>query len=96
MSAPMVSARGLTKVYPAHDGTEKRAVDGIDFDCEAGEIFGLLGLNGAGKTTTQRMLSTALTPTAGVATIVILAPSARTSVSSRGRPASTTGSPRSR
>jgi len=65
----MVSARGLTKVYPAHDGSEKRAVDEIDFDCEAGQIFGLLGLNGAGKTTTQRMLSTALTPTAGVATI---------------------------
>lgn len=69
MSEPMVSARGLTKVYPAHDGSEKRAVDDIDFDCEAGEIFGLLGLNGAGKTTTQRMLSTALTPTAGVASI---------------------------
>ena len=69
MSEPMVSARGLTKVYPAHDGSEKRAVDCIDFDCEAGQIFGLLGLNGAGKTTTQRMLSTALTPTAGVASI---------------------------
>jgi len=69
MSQPMVTARGLTKIYPAHDGTEKRAVDDIDFDCEAGQIFGLLGLNGAGKTTTQRMLSTALTPTAGQATI---------------------------
>jgi sodium transport system ATP-binding protein len=69
MTEPMVTARGLTKVYPAHDGSEKRAVDGIDFDCAAGEIFGLLGLNGAGKTTTQRMLSTALTPTAGVASI---------------------------
>jgi len=69
MSEPMVSARGLTKVYPAHDGSEKRAVDCIDFDCEAGQIFGLLGLNGAGKTTTQRMLSTALTPTDGVASI---------------------------
>lgn len=69
MSEPMVQARGLTKIYPGHDGSEKRAVDGIDFDCEAGQIFGLLGLNGAGKTTTQRMLSTALTPTAGRASV---------------------------
>ncbi len=69
MNEPMVSARGLTKIYPGHDGSDKRAVDNIDFDCEAGQIFGLLGLNGAGKTTTQRMLSTALTPTAGWARI---------------------------
>lgn len=66
---PMVTVRGLTKIYPGHDGVDKRAVDGIDFDCEAGQIFGLLGLNGAGKTTTQRMLSTALTPTSGYARI---------------------------
>lgn len=69
MNTPMVSARGLTKVYPGHDGSGKRAVDDVDFDCEPGQIFGLLGLNGAGKTTTQRMLSTALTPTAGTAMV---------------------------
>ena len=44
---------------------EVRAVDGIDFECRAGEIFGLLGANGAGKTTTLRMLATILQPTAG-------------------------------
>ncbi len=41
------------------------AVDGIDFECRFGEIFGLLGANGAGKTTTLRMLSTVLRPTGG-------------------------------
>ena len=44
-----------------------RAVDGIDFQVEAGEIVGFLGPNGAGKTTTLRMLTTLLRPTAGTA-----------------------------
>ena len=45
------------------------AVDGVDFACGKGEIFGLLGPNGAGKTTTLRMLSTVLRPTAGRAVV---------------------------
>jgi sodium transport system ATP-binding protein len=60
----------LVKIYPDHRGGEGvHAVDGVSFECHAGEIFGLLGLNGAGKTTTLRMLSTALTPTRGSARV---------------------------
>jgi len=45
------------------------AVDHISFEVEEGEIFGFLGANGAGKTTTIMMLTTALNPTSGSATV---------------------------
>jgi sodium transport system ATP-binding protein len=65
-----VEVRNLTKTFYDEGRGEVHAVQGIDFECRAGEIFGLLGANGAGKTTTLRMLSTVLTPTAGTATIL--------------------------
>ncbi len=51
-------------------GLEKRfgdftAVDKIDFEVQAGEIFGFLGPNGSGKTTTIRMMLGLLHPSAG-------------------------------
>ena len=45
------------------------AVDGINFDVQKGEIFGMLGANGAGKTTTIKMLCGLLKPTEGSATV---------------------------
>lgn len=69
MNEPVV-VKGLSKTFFDEARGEVPAVQGIDFDCRAGEIFGLLGANGAGKTTTLRMLATILTPTAGNATIL--------------------------
>jgi ABC-2 type transport system ATP-binding protein len=46
-----------------------RAVDGISFSVNEGEIFGFLGPNGAGKTTTISILCTLLSPTSGKAEI---------------------------
>jgi len=47
-----------------------RAVDGISFDVEKGEIFGFLGPNGAGKTTTIRCMMNFLYPTSGSITVL--------------------------
>ncbi len=49
---------------------EIKAVRGVSFDVEPGEIFGLLGPNGAGKTTTISMLATLLRPDEGDASIM--------------------------
>jgi sodium transport system ATP-binding protein len=69
MSEP-VMVRNLTKSFYDESRGEVQAVNGIDFECKSGEVFGLLGANGAGKTTTLRMLSTVLAPTKGTATIL--------------------------
>jgi ABC-2 type transport system ATP-binding protein len=42
-----------------------RAVDGLSFKTEAGEIFGLIGPNGAGKSTTIRMIMNIIAPDSG-------------------------------
>jgi len=60
----VIHTEDLTKVYP---GTDFTAVDKLNLDVQAGEIFGLLGPNGAGKTTTAGMLTTRVVPTSGKA-----------------------------
>ncbi|MFP3953534.1 MAG: ATP-binding cassette domain-containing protein [Candidatus Bipolaricaulota bacterium] len=47
------------------DFGDLRAVDGISFEVEEGEIFGFLGPNGAGKSTTIKMMTALLRPTEG-------------------------------
>jgi ABC-2 type transport system ATP-binding protein len=62
----IIRTEALTKVY---EGTDFKAVDALDLEVGAGEIFGLLGPNGAGKTTTAGMLTTRVIPTAGRALV---------------------------
>ena len=56
----MIQLQQLTKKY----GTFT-AVDAIDLEVPAGQLFGFLGPNGAGKTTTLRMIAGILRPTSG-------------------------------
>ncbi len=60
--AQPVRARGLVKRYG-----ELTAVDHIDLNVRAGDVYGFLGPNGAGKTTTLRMALGLITPSEGVA-----------------------------
>ncbi len=60
----MIEVEGLTKNYGA-----RRAIEGISFHAERGEILGFLGPNGAGKTTTMRILCGYMPPTAGSASV---------------------------
>jgi len=61
----MIRTQDLVKVYPGG----VRAVDGVSFEVQKGEIFGFLGPNGAGKTTTIKVLVTLLRPTSGQAEV---------------------------
>src|SRR2546426_2114785 len=65
MAGAVIEVRGLTKHY-----ADVRAVDGIDFEVRAGDVFSLLGPNGAGKTTTVEILEGLRDPTAGEARVL--------------------------
>ncbi len=82
----IIEVENLTKIYrttkkkPGIGGaleamfkreyTEVRAVDGVSFTIEEGELVGFLGPNGAGKTTTLKMLSGILFPSQGSARVM--------------------------
>jgi ABC-2 type transport system ATP-binding protein len=86
----IIEARGLSKVFRvarrkvgalgalrnlvAPDFREVRAVDGISFAIEPGEIVGYVGPNGAGKSTTVKMMTGILVPSGGEATVRGLTP----------------------
>ena len=89
----IIEADGLTKTYRVFqkkDGLlgafrglyrreykEVRAVDGVSFSIEPGEMVAFLGPNGAGKTTTLKMLSGLIYPTSGTAQVLGFTPSGR-------------------
>jgi ABC-2 type transport system ATP-binding protein len=66
-SSPAIAVSNLVKRYSK---SKTNAVDGVSFEVSRGEIFGLLGPNGAGKTTTIGVLTTAIVPTEGTASIM--------------------------
>ena len=81
MHSPIIQVENLNKhfkVYKHHRGALRglrnlltrefhwvRAVDGISFEVQAGELVGYIGPNGAGKSTTIKMLTGLLVPTSG-------------------------------
>jgi ABC-2 type transport system ATP-binding protein len=87
---PIIEANGLTKTYRVfqkrmgllgavrglfrREYREVRAVAGVDFSIEPGEMVAFLGPNGAGKTTTLKMLSGLIYPTRGAAQVLGFVP----------------------
>ena len=90
---PIIEAAGLSKTYRVYQKKEGifgalrglfrrefklvRAVDGVSFAIEPGEMVAFLGPNGAGKTTTLKMLSGLIYPTSGTARVLGFVPCER-------------------
>lgn len=64
-SPPVICTRDLTKRYGA-----LTALDHLNLELEAGDVFGFIGPNGAGKSTTMKILAGLLEPTGGAAMIL--------------------------
>jgi ABC-2 type transport system ATP-binding protein len=60
----MIKVENLVKTFGS-----KRAVDGVSFTVERGEVLGFLGPNGAGKSTSMRMITGFIPPTEGRITV---------------------------
>ncbi len=60
MTAPVLQMRDIGKSFPG-----VRALDGVSFDCSAGEVHAICGENGAGKSTLIKILGGAYSPDAG-------------------------------
>jgi ABC-2 type transport system ATP-binding protein len=65
VSEPVIATRALTKRFGP-----VLAVDAIDLDVRAGDVYGFLGANGSGKTTTVRMLLGLVLATSGEADVL--------------------------
>ncbi|MFM7595398.1 MAG: ABC transporter ATP-binding protein [Flavobacteriales bacterium] len=56
----MIEVKGISKFY-----SQKKALEDVDLNIQAGKIFGLIGPNGAGKTTLIRILNQIIEPSSG-------------------------------
>jgi len=61
----ILAARDVAKHYISADRGLIRAVNGVSFNVNRGEIFGIIGKSGAGKTTLSRIIAGIIEPTAG-------------------------------
>ncbi len=69
MATPVITTSKLTRRFG-----EKCAVDQLDLEVQAGEIFGFLGHNGAGKTTSVRLLNGVIEASSGEARVLGMDP----------------------
>jgi ABC-2 type transport system ATP-binding protein len=69
-SVTNLSASAIQVSQITHQYGERIALNGVSFDVQTAEIFGLLGPNGSGKTTLFRILSTLMLPSGGRASIM--------------------------
>jgi ABC-2 type transport system ATP-binding protein len=60
-----IKVKDLVKVYSG----KVRALDGVNLEVKAGDVFALLGPNGSGKTTLMRIMTTQFKPTSGEASV---------------------------
>ncbi|HEY3506517.1 MAG TPA: ATP-binding cassette domain-containing protein [Actinocatenispora sp.] len=65
---------GAVRTLVSRQYAVTRAVDGVGFEIEAGELVGYLGPNGAGKSTTIKMLTGILVPTSGTVEVAGVVP----------------------
>ena len=59
----IIEIRNLTRIYG--DGTEVRALDGVNLDIERGEFLAIIGPSGSGKSTLLNQIGVLDTPTSG-------------------------------
>lgn len=64
LNTNMIQVQNLAKSFGP-----KKAVNGVSFKVEKGEVLGFLGPNGAGKSTTMRMITGFIPPTSGTVTV---------------------------
>ena len=63
-SRPLISCRGLTKVYRMGD-QEVRALDGVDLDIHEGEFVAIMGPSGSGKSSLMNLIGALDRPSSG-------------------------------
>src|SRR5450830_1214001 len=65
MTLPLIQIIAASKAYPTHDGGIFHALQQINLDIAAGDIFGLIGKSGAGKSSLLRLINLLERPDTG-------------------------------